>query len=279
MIEKAYAKINLCLDVVNKRADGYHNLDMIMLPLQLHDTLEISISEQHEAYSDDLSVAMDEHNTIIKARDLMIKTYQLKEKFKIVLHKQIPSQAGMAGGSADAAAVMRAIAKLCHLDVSIEELSMLGKKVGADVPFCVYSTPAQVQGIGEIVKPFTFTYQPHVLLVKPPMGVSTKEAFQRIDFENGEHPHSDEVIQILNEQKYYLLPQYAKNTLEASAFELVPEIATIKQTLKDMGLEMSLMSGSGSTVFALSEDLSLIQKAYDYFQQKENYFVMITSFL
>jgi 4-diphosphocytidyl-2-C-methyl-D-erythritol kinase/energy-coupling factor transport system substrate-specific component len=279
MIEKAYAKINLCLDVVNKRADGYHNLDMIMLPLQLHDTLEISISTQHEAYSDDLSVAMDEHNTIIKARDLMIETYQLKEKFKIVLHKQIPSQAGMAGGSADAAAVMRAIANLCHLDVSIEELSMLGKKVGADVPFCVYSTPAQVQGIGEIVKPFTFNYQPHVLLVKPPMGVSTKEAFQRIDFENGEHPHSDEVIQILNEQKYHLLPQYAKNTLEASAFELVPEIATIKQTLKDMGLEMSLMSGSGSTVFALSEDLSLIQKAYDYFQQKENYFVMITSFL
>lgn len=279
MIEKAYAKINLCLDVVNKRADGYHNLDMIMLPLQLHDTLEISISTQHEAYSDDLSVAMDEHNTIIKARDLMIETYQLKEKFKIVLHKQIPSQAGMAGGSADAAAVMRAIADLCHLDVSIEELSMLGKKVGADVPFCVYSTPAQVQGIGEIVKPFTFNYQPHVLLVKPPMGVSTKEAFQRIDFENGEHPHSDEVIQILSEQKYHLLPQYAKNTLEASAFELVPEIATIKQTLKDMGLEMSLMSGSGSTVFALSEDLSLIQKAYDYFQQKENYFVMITSFL
>ena len=278
MLEKAYAKINLSLDVVEKRADGYHNLDMIMLPLQLHDTLEVSIAEEHEAYSDDATVAMDEHNTIIKARNLMIDTYQLKEKFKIVLHKKIPSQAGMAGGSADAAAVMRAIAKLCQLDVSIEELSMLGKKVGADVPFCVYSTPAQVQGIGEIVKPFDFHYRPYVLLVKPTMGVSTKESYQRIDFKNGVHPHSDDIIQLLKEQKYDALPQYAMNTLEASAFELVPEIANIKQTLKDMGLDMSLMSGSGSTVFSLSENQALIEKAYQYFQQKEDYFVMITAF-
>ena len=279
MIEKAYAKINLSLDVVSKREDGYHNLDMIMIPLQLHDTLEINISENHEAYSNDDSVAMDEHNTIIKARNLMIETYQLKEKFKIVLHKEIPSQAGMAGGSADAAAVMRAIAKLCNLDVSIEELSMLGKKVGADVPFCVYSTPSQVQGIGEIVKPFEMKYKPYVLLVKPPMGVSTKEAFQRIDFKNGVHPSSDEIVSLLQQEAYEQLPNYAMNTLEASAFELVPEIQTIKQILKEMGLDMTLMSGSGSTVFSLSEDKERIEKAYEYFQQKKDYFVMITSFL
>lgn len=279
MIEKAYAKINLSLDVVSKRPDGYHNLDMIMLPLQLHDTLEITLSDEHQADSDDHSVPMDEHNTIIKARDLMIKTFDIKEKFKIILHKKIPSQAGMAGGSSDAAAVMRAIAKLCNLDVSIEQLSMLAKKVGADVPFCIYSTPAQVQGIGEIVKPFEMNWKPYVLLVKPPMGVSTKEAFQRIDFINGVHPHSEDVIACLNQQQYAQLPQIAQNTLEASAFELVPEIKAIKQTLKDLGLEMTLMSGSGSTVFALSENLDLIQQAATYFQKFPDYFVHITAFL
>lgn len=279
MIEKAYAKINLSLDVVEKRSDGYHNLDMIMIPLQLCDTLEVTISDHHEAYSDDKTVAMDEHNTIIKARDLMIETFQLKEKFKIVLHKRIPSQAGMAGGSSDAAALMRAIAKLCHLDVTIEQLSMLGKKIGADVPFCVYSTPAQVQGIGEIVKPFEMDWNPYVLLVKPSQGVSTKEAFQRIDFLHGEHPHSDDIVKLLQQKQYDQLPLYAKNTLEASAFEMVPEIKMIKETMKEFGLEMALMSGSGSTVFALSENKELIQEAYEYFQQKKDYFVMITSFL
>lgn len=279
MIEKAYAKINLSLDVVSKRPDGYHNLDMIMLPLQLHDTLEITLSDEHQADSDDHSVPMDEHNTIIKARDLMIKTFDIKEKFKIILYKKIPSQAGMAGGSSDAAAVMRAIAKLCNLDVTIEQLSMLAKKVGADVPFCIYSTPAQVQGIGEIVKPFEMNWKPYVLLVKPPMGVSTKEAFQRIDFINGVHPHSEDVITCLNQQQYAQLPQIAQNTLEASAFELVPEIKTIKQTLKNLGLEMTLMSGSGSTVFALSENLDLIQQAATYFQKFPDYFVHITAFL
>lgn len=276
MLEKAYAKINLSLDVVRKREDGYHDLDMIMLPLQLCDDVEVSISDVHAAYSDDSEVAMDEHNTIIKARNLMIETFDLKEHFTIRLTKRIPSQAGMAGGSSDAAAVMRAIAQLCHLDVSVEELAALGKQIGADVPFCVYSIPAQVQGIGEIVKPFELDWDPYILLVKPSQGVSTGEAFRRVDFVHGVHPSSDVIVELLKQKQFDRLPQHIGNSLEKSAFEMVDEIKVIKETMQKLGLQLSMMSGSGSTLFAISDDQTLIEQAYAHFIQNPDYFVCIT---
>ncbi len=146
---KAHAKINLCLNVVGRRDDGYHELEMVMVPLTLHDTIYIELSDKDEYSCSDQSLPMDLSNTVVKAVELMRKTFGFKEHFKVHIQKEIPSQAGLAGGSADAAAVMKAIRELLKIDVSIEELSQLGKQVGADVPFCVMETCALVKGIGE----------------------------------------------------------------------------------------------------------------------------------
>ena len=277
MIVEAHAKINLTLNVVGKREDGYHELEMIMLPLALHDTIEISIAKEDMFTTDDSQVAMDDTNTVVRAVQLMRNTFALKEHFHVHLHKRIPSQAGLAGGSADGAAVLRGIQSLCHLSITMEELAQLGKQLGADVPFCVLQESALVQGIGEKLTPFHFDWKPHVLLVKPSIGVSNKEAFATLDFAKCPHPNAHIIQKLLQNKEYEQLPQYIANSLEYSAFQLVPQIADIKQELIAMGFPCVLMSGSGSTVFALSEDKTRIEKALRHYAHTDM-FVCDTTF-
>lgn len=274
---EAHAKINLTLNVVGKRKDGYHELDMIMLPLELHDDIDITLANEDRFTSDDSNVAMDAANTVVKAVALMRQTFCLSQHFHIHLHKRIPSQAGLAGGSADGAAIIRGIKELCHLSVTTEELAELGKQIGADVPFCVLSKSALVQGIGEKLTPFAFNWSPHVLLVKPPMGVSTKEAFTSLDFTRCPHPNARQVMQLLQDKAYERLAEFIGNSLEYSAFQLVPQIAELKAELLSMGFPCVLMSGSGSTVFALSEDAKLVEKALQYYANTDM-FVCDTTF-
>lgn len=275
---KAYAKINLCLDVVGKREDGYHELDMIMMPLELHDEITIELAKE-DVYSCNIEgLVMDETNTVVKSVELMRKTFGLKEHFHVHVEKNIPAEAGLAGGSADGAAVLRAIRKLCHIDITIEELAQLGKQVGADVPFCVLSQCAIVKGIGEKLEPFDFSYPMHVVLIKPNKGVSTGKAFGMLDFHKCEHPDSAKVKEVLCAHEFEKLQDVIANSLEYSAFQLVPEIKDIKEDLLDMGFMSVLMSGSGSTVFALSEDKQLAQKAVEKYKKKDGYFALITSF-
>ena len=174
---KAHAKINICLNVVCRRDDGYHELEMIMVPLMLHDELTITLSSEDCYTCSDAQLRMDETNTIIQAVELMRRTFSLSECFHVHVEKHIPAQAGLAGGSADAAAVMRGIRDLLKLDISLEELAQLGKQVGADVPFCIMETCALVKGIGERITPFAMPCDFHILLVKPAMGVPTGKAF------------------------------------------------------------------------------------------------------
>lgn len=258
MIEQAHAKINLTLNVVGRMPNGYHDLDMIMLPLELHDDITIEFAKEDVFTSDDTTVVMDEYNTVYKACKLMKQTYDIQENFRIHLHKRIPSQAGLAGGSADAAAVIRGINRLCKLDRSIEELAALGKQVGADVPFCVLDKSARVQGIGERLTPFECTWKPLVLLIKPSVGVSTKEAFQTLDFVKCPHPDAAIVQELLEQQRYEEIPNHIDNSLEYSAFRLVPQIQELKQDLETRGFDMVLMSGSGSSVFAITNDQTII---------------------
>ena len=278
MIVTAHAKINLTLNVVKKRDDGYHELDMIMLPLTLHDDLTIEVSKEDCFTSDDPLVSMDEHNTVVKAVWMMRKEYGVKECFKIHLHKRIPSQAGLAGGSADAAAVLRGINELLDLQIPVEELSLKAKQIGADVPFCVMQKGCLVQGIGEKLTPFTMDWHPYVLLVKPSVGVSTKEAFQTLDFTKCPHPDATHIMHLLQTQKYDEVYEQVANSLEYSAFRLVGEIAHIKEQLKQDGFPCVLMSGSGSCVFAISDDLDLITRVMPKYEQQD-YFVCKTSFL
>lgn len=232
MISKANAKINLCLNVVGKREDGYHELEMIMLPLTLHDTIHIKIADEDKFTCSDKALVMDSSNTVVKAVQIMKETFQITKCFNIHVEKKIPAQAGLAGGSADAAAVMKAIRSLCNLSVSIDELAQLGKRIGADVPFCIYNKPAIVKGIGEKLTPFPISKPMSILLVKPEQGVPTGKAFSMLDFNQCAHPNIEKVKQYVQEDKYDQLQEVIGNSLEYSAFQLVPEIQTIKQAIR-----------------------------------------------
>lgn len=259
MKESAYAKINLSLDVVCKREDGYHELSMIMLPLAFHDILEIELSDK-DIYTSDSDMIFDESNTIVKAVKIMREAYKLKQCFKIHCEKRIPMQAGLAGGSADAAAVLRGINTLCDLNIPINELALLGKKIGADVPFCVLNKPAYVSGIGEKIEPFDPIFDYEILLVKPQKGVSTKRAFEMLDFKTAIHPQISKIVSALKIGNAKAWIPELGNTLEQTAFQLVPEIETIKKQLQKDGFDAVLMSGSGSCLFGLTHNLALIEQ-------------------
>lgn len=274
----ANAKINLCLDVVRRMENGYHEMDMIMVPIALHDTLYITKSDEDALICTDTTMPMDERNTIVKARNVMRKTYGIDQCFRIEVIKHIPMEAGMAGGSADAAATMKGIWKLMELPCTLEEISLLGKQIGADVPFCVINSCAFVQGIGEKVTRFDMPCTFDVLLVKPAQGVSTGKAFQNLDFTTCVHPDTQACKKALERGDRSSFYQHSGNTLEQSAFQMVPMIKQIKERLQELGFAFVLMSGSGSTVFAISENKDVLQRGYQ--EMKAKYpFVEITSTL
>ena len=260
MKQRAYAKINLCLDVVRRREDGYHELEMIMAPVNLYDTLNFEFSDELRLQSNVPYLPLDRRNTIVKAIELLREEYGFKENFEITLQKHIPTQAGMAGGSTDGAAATRALNKMLQLGMDNDKMVEIAKKVGADVPFCLRSRPAFVTGIGENLEHFRVHTPFYLLLVKPYKGVSTKVAFETLDFSCAEHPDCRRMREALIGNDYDGVLQSLGNTLEQSAFKLVPQIATIKQELLALGFDGALMSGSGSTVFALTRDLELLEK-------------------
>lgn len=258
---KANAKVNLVLDVVRRMENGYHELDMIMVPLSLCDVLDVSIAKEDKIVCGEADFPLDESNTIYKAILLMRERFNLKEHFHVEVDKKIPMQAGMAGGSADGAAMLKAIIQLCNLEVREEEMILIAKKIGADVPFCYINEASRVQGIGEKVRRFKIHCPFYMLLVKPEQGVSTGLAFKGIDFNTCIHPNVDKMEKALIENDYETFIATLGNTLEQSAFEITPVIKDIKQELKDLGMDGVLMSGSGSTVFAITRDKEVLRKA------------------
>lgn len=260
MKQRAYAKINLCLDVVCRREDGYHELEMIMAPVNLYDMLNFEFCDELRLQSNVPYLPLDRRNTIIKAIELLREEYGFKENFEITLQKHIPTQAGMAGGSTDGAAAIRALNKMLRLGMDNDKMVEIAKKVGADVPFCLRSRPAFVTGIGENLEHFRVHTPFYLLLVKPYKGVSTKVAFETLDFSSAQHPDCRKMRQALMNNDYDGVIQSLGNTLEQSAFKLVPQIAAIKKDLLAMGFDGALMSGSGSTVFALTRDPELLEK-------------------
>ena len=176
MKERCYAKINLCLDVVRRREDGYHDLKMVMVPIDFYDVLEMVPAKETTISLNRYYLPVNDKNTVIKAIHVMQEHFGITQQYACVLQKHIPTQAGLAGGSADAAAAIRMIARMEHLSTTREELIECAREVGADVPFCLISKPALVEGIGEKIEPFPCHPDFGVLLVKPKRGVSTKTA-------------------------------------------------------------------------------------------------------
>ena len=276
---RAYAKINLALDVIRKREDGYHELEMIMAPITLHDLIYINVIDSGiEIDSNSKIMPTDNRNIMYKVAALMKERYQIKKGVKIFVYKHIPTQAGLAGGSSDGAAVIKAMNELFHLNLSLEQMASLGKEVGADIPFCIYQKIAFVQGIGERLEFIENPFNCKVLLVKPKRGVSTKKCFNSLDLTKASHQDCRLMIKGIKEDNYQAVIDNLQNTLEAPSIDMVPEIAQIKKELLELGFDGALMSGSGSCVFGLTRDDKILEKGFKYFKGKY-YFVRKTEIL
>lgn len=274
MKDRAYAKVNLVLEVVNRLENGYHELNMIMAPLNFYDVVDIEFASVTTIESNAVYLPVDQRNTVIKAIELLRAKYQFQQQFNIKITKHIPTQAGLAGGSSDAASTIRILNKLLRLNMSLQDMLDIGKQVGADVPFCILNQPAVVRGIGEVLQPFELECDFWLVLVKPRKGVSTKLAFEALEGKDMVGGHVNEMKKALQSDDYPSVIANLFNTLEKPSIAMVPEIADIKDKLLAMGFDGALMSGSGSTVFgitrqeALANQASATLKQYDYFTRK-----------
>lgn len=259
---KSYAKINISLNVLNKRSDGYHELDSVMVPIELHDTLLISYLERKDNFVtvDDFSNGLIHYNLASQAIEVMAKKYNFNRHFRIYIHKVIPMQAGMGGGSSNAAFTMKVVNEMLKLNATDEELIELSTPLGADIPFFIKSVPARCGGIGEKMVPINIKNPYHVLIVKPDSGCSTKEVFKLADSKPYKQVNIDKVVEALENGDDELLAENMGNSLEEAAISLVPEIQEIKDYLFSKGLKLVLMSGSGSAVYALSHDKAELKK-------------------
>ena len=265
---KAHAKINLALDVVRKREDGYHDLEMVMAPISLHDLIYIDIIDEGIIIeSNNVRMPTDERNIMYKVAKRLIDDYNINAGVKIFIYKHIPTQAGLAGGSADGAAVLRAMNKLFHLNLSLEKLAEIGKDIGADIPFCVFEKTSFVGGIGEQLDFIEHDFDCNILLVKPKRGVSTQKSFGMLTLATAIHPDIKAMVKSIEENNYNGVIENLGNTLEAPSLVMVPEIQKIKEELIELGFDGALMSGSGSTVFALTKDDELFEKGYHHFKE------------
>ncbi len=280
--ENAYAKINLGLDIVGKRPDGYHLLRMVMQTLELHDTVTVRARDAEYGISTDTGSGLvkdDETNLAYRAASLIKEKCGIDKGMEIVIDKKIPVAAGLAGGSSDAAAVLRAADRLFSLDLGVEKLRELGLSLGADVPYCVEGGTMLCEGIGEVLTPIIPEFHGMgVLLIKPDKGVSTRDAYSDFDKkESPEHPDIPGLAAAVEKKDLKLLREKMGNVLEEAALSRVPEIGAVKDFLNQKGAAAVLMSGSGPTVFALDPDRGLLKEACDEGKQRfPDYDVILT---
>lgn len=262
---KAYAKINLSLDVVGKREDGYHLLRMIMQSIDIYDLIKITKSSEGISISCDKPyVPVDERNLAYKAARLFLDHYNINQGVTIDIKKNIPVAAGLAGGSTDAASVLKCMRALFKPDISIDELKVLGLKIGADVPYCIGGGTAVCEGIGEIcttLKPFRNKI---LVVVKPGFGVSTKEVYAKLDINKiNKHPNTEGLIEAIEKDDLRYVCRHMKNVLENVTLKNHLVLRNIKGDMLRMGAYGTMMSGSGPTIFAFFTDMLSAQKCYD----------------
>ena len=250
---KSYAKINISLRIVSKREDGYHELDSVMVPIELHDSIIISTlknSGDNFVTVDDFSNGLVHYNLATEGINALAKRYGFSTKFRVYIHKVIPMQAGLGGGSSNAAFTMKAVNQMLKLNASDEELIDMAKTFGADIPFFVKCAPARCHGIGDIMEPIEIKNNYSVLIVKPASGCSTKEVFAIADKKDYNYVDIDNVVKALKEGDDDLLAPSIGNSLEEAASTLVPEIKQIKETLKAAGFK-PLPAKSGASSFSV----------------------------
>ena len=261
---KALAKINLGLDVLGRRENGYHDVRMIMQSIYLYDNVTIEKQEEPgiKLVTNLHYLPIDEKNIAYKAAKMLMDEFQISCGVKIVLDKHIPVAAGMAGGSSNAAAVLVGMNRFFGLNLSQQDLMDRGVKLGADVPYCVMRGTVLAEGIGEILTPLDPMPKCYVLIAKPAIGVSTKVVYEKLDSKEIEnHPDIDSILDGLKEQNLAKIAASMGNVLESVTIDDYPIIDDIKQVMMEAGALNAMMSGSGPTVFGIFADKKTAKEA------------------
>ena len=262
---KALAKINLGLDVVRRREDGYHEVRMIMQTIHLYDRLDIKRTKepgiQIQTYLSFLPV--NENNLIYKAAKLLMDEFSITDGVSVKLDKRIPVAAGMAGGSTDAAAMLIGVNRLFSLGLTKRQLMERGVQIGADVPYCIMRGTALAEGIGEALSPLPPMVKCPVLIAKPSISVSTKFVYQNLKLDDTTiHPDIDLLIEDIKAKNLHDIAEHMGNVLETVTIPNYPVIDEIKKHMLSNGAVGAMMSGSGPTVFGLFDDEDTAKKAY-----------------
>lgn len=253
---QAMAKINLGLDVLRRREDGYHEVKMVMQTVNLYDTLVLKVKEEGITIRVDAKeLPEDENNLIYKAARLLYENYPIAKGVEISLTKRIPIAAGMAGGSTDAAATLVGMNQLFGLGCSEERLKKLGVTIGADIPYCIQGGTALSEGIGEKLTALPMVPDCYLVIAKPDIHVSTKYVYENLKADSlKHHPDLDAMVGAIKEGSLRGIAEHMENVLETVTQKEYPVIARIKAMLKEQGALNALMSGSGPTVFGLFEE-------------------------
>ncbi|MEC2132735.1 MULTISPECIES: 4-(cytidine 5'-diphospho)-2-C-methyl-D-erythritol kinase [Brevibacillus] len=263
---KAPAKINLTLDVLAKRPDGYHEVEMVMTTVDLADRVDLTLRGDGEITLDCSAsfVPDDIRNHAYKAAVLLKERYQVREGVHLYIDKQIPVAAGLAGGSSDAAATLRGLNQLWNLGLSLDELAAVGAQIGSDVPFCVYGGTALAKGRGEQITHLNTPAPCWVILAKPPIGVSTADVYGNLRVQEiDNHPLTGQMLRAISEQDFPMMCQALGNVLENVTLSLHPQVRQIKELMMASGADGVLMSGSGPTVFALVQKEAKVHRIYN----------------
>ena len=263
---KALAKINLGLDVVRKREDGYHEVKMVMQTIHLFDRLEMKKTQADEiTITTNLTfLPTNENNLVYKAAKLLKDEFSIKDGIDVKLHKHIPVAAGMAGGSTDAAAVLYGMNSMFELGLSKGELMQRGVKIGADVPYCIMRGTALAEGIGEKLTALPPMVKCPVLIAKPQISVSTKFVYENLKLNEGiVHPDIDTLVSDIEAKDLPKIAADMGNILETVTIPNYPVIAQIKDLMKEQGALNAMMSGSGPTVFGLFDTEETAVRAYE----------------
>lgn len=267
----AYAKINLALDVLGRRSDGYHEVRMIMQSVRLYDKLSIrkTIKPVITLNTNLPYLPVNENNLVYAAAVLFRETFGIRDGMFFQLDKKIPVSAGLAGGSSDAAAALYGLNELFGTGLSAAELRTLGLKLGADVPFCLMRGTVLSEGIGELLTPLPPAPACFCLLVKPPINISTRYVYEHLSLETTMHPDIDAMCQAIQSGLFSKMAACLGNSLESVTQREHPEILKIKEQMLAAGAAGTLMSGSGPTVFGLFDNRKAAQKAFYEFKVGE----------
>ena len=262
---KALAKVNLGLDVIRRREDGYHEVKMIMQTVRLYDRIILEKTQQGISMETNLSfLPVNEQNIAYRAAKMLMDEFHIQSGLHIKIDKHIPVAAGMAGGSTDGAAVLYGVNKIFELGLTKRQLMERGVKLGADVPYCIMRGTVLSEGIGEILTPVSSLPDCHILIAKPPVSVSTKHVYENLKLDKIEkHPDIDGMVEALRIEDLHGVTQRMENVLETVTIPEHPEIQQIKELMIKEGALNALMSGSGPTVFGIFDDREKGMRARD----------------